>query len=64
LLVVSGRALELLKEKAKRYNLRVIEEDGITVIPLEDSIFFLLKYIARRKGLSIQDAVIEVLKDY
>ena len=63
-IALSGEALEVLKRKAREYGLEVREEEGVTLVFVREEVYWLLKHIALRESISVQEALKRALLEY
>jgi len=63
-IALSGEALEVLKRKAREYGLEVREEEGVTLVFVREEVYWLLKHIALRESINIQEALKRALLEY
>jgi len=63
-IALSGEALEVLKRKAREYGLEVREEEGVTLVFVREEVYCLLKLVALRESISVQEALMRALLEY
>ena len=63
-IALSGEALEVLKRKARKCGLEVREEEGVTLVFVREEVYFLLKAVALRESITMQEALKRALLEY